>query len=594
MANEMDAALVRRCDDILQAGDNLLNSYVSGNPQAAVLFRHHYLNWFETVERLVGDVAPHEVPSLQTPRHRDIANGVAAADRIYSEVAGEVRNLTARLKVIREQLASRPQPEIEVSGRRGAFVEFAADSGKVYRYDSTEPLGSPGAYGVVFKGFDDAGTAYAIKVVMFRRTTSQALLDDRRLSEREALIAARDLGQRPGSHLVPVIDIAHRDDDLILVMPLAKRDLGAALDSDGPMTERQVVDLIRAMATALQELAEAGIIHRDIKPTNILELDGRWCLADFGISRIVDAATATLTWAGTGTLEYRAPELFRDQPARVSTDLYAVGCVALEALTGRKAFRGPDFRNDHLMTVPSVPEEAGPLLRRVILDLLSKNPGSRPSDARQLLEMMESRDSLTAAQTALQRVRAAQRHRQAELDATYSSHLVLEERLHEGSAAFRRLWRETVESAQRAVIDAAATEDDREFVLSVGDAHLRVEIFATVVGADVLAVAEVIVARGSGGAREMLANLICEWSPTGALWSLVRFPRIVESTFRTEQVGEPVGQFPTVWNSGDKAAHSTYELATADGLLSVFAEGFEVRSTGDESTESYSMADEQP
>jgi serine/threonine protein kinase len=95
------------------------------------------------------------------------------------------------------------------------------------------------------------------------------------------------------------------------------------------------------------------VIHRDLKPSNVLLRQGKWKLSDFGIARDADLGTGDPTFAGFGTIPYMAPELWEGRSPTFKTDLYAVGCIAVELLTGRPPFAGPDYRRQHLTEAPS-------------------------------------------------------------------------------------------------------------------------------------------------------------------------------------------------------------------------------------------------
>ena len=85
------------------------------------------------------------------------------------------------------------------------------------------------------------------------------------------------------------------------------------------------------------------MVHRDLKPENVLFLDGHWCVADFGISRYAEASTAPDTRKYALTPAYAAPERWRNEHATSATDVYSLGVIAFELLTGARPFPGPDL-----------------------------------------------------------------------------------------------------------------------------------------------------------------------------------------------------------------------------------------------------------
>ena len=112
-------------------------------------------------------------------------------------------------------------------------------------------------------------------------------------------------------------------------------------------TLKVLIDVIQALVA----MEIRGVVHRDIKPDNILLLDGRWCLADFGIARFAEATTAPDTRKYAMTPSHAAPEQWRDEQATNATDVYATGIVAYQLLAGRVPFEGPethDYRRQHL------------------------------------------------------------------------------------------------------------------------------------------------------------------------------------------------------------------------------------------------------
>lgn len=132
------------------------------------------------------------------------------------------------------------------------------------------------------------------------------------------------------------------------------------------------------------------MVHRDLKPENVLLLDGKWCLADFGISRYADATTAPDTRKYALSPPYAAPERWRDERATAATDVYSLGVIAYELLSGSRPFAGPaphDFREQHLRrTPPSLGNVPAPL-GALIDECLFKAPGARPTPANVLARL---------------------------------------------------------------------------------------------------------------------------------------------------------------------------------------------------------------
>lgn len=494
------AALVNLVVD----GDNLLGN--AAGPDLCAQLRRNYLNWRQRVEATVTRVRL--APPAETQRHRDIVRDAVPDDRIFAEVEAEVRVTQRHLRDLADRPATMP----------GGEETFTSDRGTLYRYDPTRQLGRAGSYGRVYPGWDVAGTELAVKEVMIR-TDPDHVVGEWRLVNRE-LEAARRASERPG--LLPVVDDAHLDDRLLIVMPRAERSLADAIHAG--LTADDSTAAIRDIANALHQLSVVGIVHRDIKPGNVLWWNARWCVGDFGIARILDAATATYTWEGTGTAEYRAPELWRGEPATTLSDLYALGCVAAELLTGRVVFPGPDYRNQHERTMPDLPADVDPQLARVVLQLLAKQPEARPQAARSVLEQLQPSAGLTNAHHALRRRAALAERRNRDAEASEASRRHREQLRDRAREVLRQLWHRTADDIRRAVPDATTSETPEGHFLAVADTRIAAVNITDCKLDDVLAVADVVIHDGHGSPPQLVANLVAEANGVPR-WALVRWHR---------------------------------------------------------------------
>jgi hypothetical protein len=170
-----------------------------------------------------------------------------------------------------------------------------------------------------------------------------------------------------------------------LVMELVDGPSLASVLLGGPLDPARTAEVIAQAAAGLQAAHQAGLIHRDIKPGNLLVgPDGTVKVADFGISHAVGAEPMTGTGLLLGTPGYLAPERVAGGPATPATDLYALGVVAWECLAGRPPFTGSAFeialahRDQEL---PRLPDGAPPALADLVAELTARDPRDRPASA---------------------------------------------------------------------------------------------------------------------------------------------------------------------------------------------------------------------
>jgi serine/threonine protein kinase len=240
-----------------------------------------------------------------------------------------------------------------------------------------------GAMGVVYRAVRDPdGAIVALKVLR------DELADDevfRRRFTREAK-AATEVEHR---NLVRVLDAGESDGRFYLAARYVDgRSLADRL-ADGPLPLPGMLRLVAEVAGGLQALHERGLVHRDVKPSNVLlDADETAALGDFGLAK--GRAYTVLTQPGQvlGTLDYLAPELIRGAPAGPASDIYALGCVAFECLAGTPPFAGRSVLQvgvAHLQEEPpdpvagrsDVPSAVSWAVRRA----LAKEPDRRPQTA---------------------------------------------------------------------------------------------------------------------------------------------------------------------------------------------------------------------
>jgi serine/threonine-protein kinase len=243
------------------------------------------------------------------------------------------------------------------------------------------------------------GRLVALKVLL--PEVAAALGPDRFL--REIQIAAK----LSHPHILQLYDSAEIEGRLFYVMPYVEGEsLRQRLDRDGRLPVAEAVRFATEVAAALDYAHQQGIVHRDIKPENILLHTGQAIVADFGIARAIDAAATeassyseiTATGVVLGTPRYMSPEQITGEPLDGRTDVYALGCVLYEMLTGAPPFTGSSAQAvlarhtvDPAPPVRKRRAEVPAALERTIATALAKAPGDRFASAAAF------RDTLTGA-----------------------------------------------------------------------------------------------------------------------------------------------------------------------------------------------------
>jgi eukaryotic-like serine/threonine-protein kinase len=193
----------------------------------------------------------------------------------------------------------------------------------------------------------------------------------------------RILGSLAHPHLLPVFDSGRgADGHRFIVMPLVRGTTLARELTRGPLEPREVKRIGEALAGALAHIHERGIVHRDVKPSNVLLAeDGTPYLADFGFAHTVDGPALTATDCIVGTAGYLAPEQAEGLPVRPAVDVYALGLVLLEALTAQRAYSGTPLERAtaNALRPPGIPARLGPGWLRVLRTLTAWTPSARPA-----------------------------------------------------------------------------------------------------------------------------------------------------------------------------------------------------------------------
>ncbi|MET7459111.1 serine/threonine-protein kinase [Nonomuraea sp. NPDC005501] len=192
--------------------------------------------------------------------------------------------------------------------------------------------------------------------------------------------------------IAQVFDYGEQNDLAYLVMELVHGEpLSAILARNGALGPEVALDVLQQTAKALHTAHAAGVVHRDVKPGNLLVTpDGHIKVTDFGIARALEAAPVTQTGTVLGTAQYVSPEQAQGLPLTPATDLYSLGIVVYECLAGRTPFRG---ESQVAIALQHLNEQPPPLgvdvpapVRDLVMALLSKDPARRPGSARELAD----------------------------------------------------------------------------------------------------------------------------------------------------------------------------------------------------------------
>jgi serine/threonine protein kinase len=260
---------------------------------------------------------------------------------------------------------------------------------RVGRYRLDALLGE-GASGLVYRATGDDGAEVALKLLRPERA-QEAELRARFL--REARLA-RGIAS---PHVVPILELGESAGLTYLVMPFYPRgSLALRLQAVERLTLDKTVELAAQLGRGLDALHEHGVLHRDVKPSNVL-LDGAGAaaLADFGLARAADSTRLTRDGQLLGTPHYLAPELIEGLEATAASDLYALGCLLYECLVGETPFAGRSLAElgfAHLAEPPPDPRERRPELppdvALALVTALEKDPAARPTSGTALARML--------------------------------------------------------------------------------------------------------------------------------------------------------------------------------------------------------------
>jgi serine/threonine protein kinase len=245
-------------------------------------------------------------------------------------------------------------------------------------YEIQEQLGQ-GGMGRIYRAVDPNGRMVALKVIRPEHA-SDSMFQRRFAREARAAQAVKH------PHVVPVLASGEHDGMAYLATAYVE---GGSLDrrlARGPLDLEAAVRLCLHVASGLAALHRQGLVHRDVKPANILlDANGSAFVTDFGLAKSRDASALTRPGFAVGSLHYMAPEQARAQELGPPADVYGLGCVLYECLAGRTPFagrQGMDILEAHLLEPPADPfrdrADGTPELSWAVMRALEKDPAARP------------------------------------------------------------------------------------------------------------------------------------------------------------------------------------------------------------------------
>ncbi len=262
------------------------------------------------------------------------------------------------------------------------------------RYEIVKELGK-GNMGVVYQAHDpNIDRMVALKVLRPDRVADQALVA-RFMKE------AKAIGRLSHPGIVTVYDVGKDRDTVYIAMEyVTGRPLDEVIRSGGLTTTEQAVEVVRQVAEALDYAHSKGIVHRDVKPSNIIIDDGKTTkLTDFGIAHMEDPAAGTMTQAGEilGTPAYMSPEQVKGQSVDGRSDLFSLGVILYELVVGQRPFGGNNLAaifHSIAQQEPKAPAEIDPFVSKrlsdTIVKAIAKDPEQRFQSGREMSKALQA------------------------------------------------------------------------------------------------------------------------------------------------------------------------------------------------------------
>ena len=339
----------------------------------------------------------------------DVARHVESCMQCQDRLAGLAADAEQWSEMQRQLSSGTPDPDVEYRGAHQRWKPPAAWNdtmaktllspaihpemlGRIGRYDVERLIGS-GGMGVVFKAYDtELNRPVAVKLLAPYLSASGAA---RNRFAREARAAAAVVDD----HVVPIHNVETDDEHPFLVMKyIGGGSLQRRLDREGPLEVCEILRIGMQTAKGLAAAHAQGLIHRDVKPSNILLDEGvdRALLTDFGLARATDDANLTRSGFHPGTPHYMSPEQVRGEAIDERSDLFGLGCVLYGLCTGHPPFRSETsyavlrrITDDTPRPIREINPNVPPWLEQIVMKLLAKSADDRYESADQVAELLE-------------------------------------------------------------------------------------------------------------------------------------------------------------------------------------------------------------
>lgn len=353
------------------------------------------LDGIEVLKNLRTRHSASELPVIMTTAKGDSRDVVEALDLGANDYVTKPIDFAVVLARVQKELRTRvPRPAGAGASPQKPTAEFGPGAVVEGRYRLETKLGS-GNFGAVYRATHvDLGRPVAIKILQTRVEESEAALERFRAEGRAACLV-----RHPNAVAVHDFGVTVHGSAYLVMELLEGRSLAEELKRSGRLSPARVAEILPPICAVLVQAHAAGIVHRDIKPENVfvhVEQDAEGTretvkVLDFGIAKLVGdhVSNQNLTAEGfiLGTPAYMAPERLKNLPYDGRSDVYSLGCLLFQLLTGRLPFPGKpgepmamllmhlnDIPPSPLAIAPDLPESVD----RVVLRCLAKDPGARP------------------------------------------------------------------------------------------------------------------------------------------------------------------------------------------------------------------------